>query len=1643
MSQNGKDYAKSKFAARIRNNKKKRTKEQHKTLYPKTEKPNKDRRAKRDHILHSQFGKDEIYSIFRGTPESILDSLAPLWCHARELGQKYCLFSFPNWKLTEVRDYLIEEFPKIKRSELFAMVVTLLQFVVTLGWLSKIEITVWGLEVFKIHPLNRSVSIFDILEGCWKLLSAFWSRVSSALESNNIAAFWDSPEVDWFEDMYTTIIAELPLIEVGRSASLSHAAFDRHLHECIEHCRIQQKICSKGEKPLFTKRLLDLKKVEVARLKQKKGSLRCAPFAVLFAGESSVGKTCMANGIGRAIAQWGGYDSSEDACFSMNEQDKFMSGIGNHHKIIRIDDLCQTKPEKCTENPLEKIIMLCNNQPMPATVAEAELKGQIMLDPRVVTATTNIWHLNSPSWLVEPLAGMRRFQLHVEQSVKPEYRKEGSHMLDSNKVAHMKNMQFPTYALFTLYTVDVSKDDGTTKKNGVQKSLKKTVIEFEGKRMENVEIEEFCKCTRTLCKTFYKQQEDFVAGQKNMAEMELCQVCDMPTQMCCCNDELHSQLSLSDITYVKDWFLNLENDFCSWIESLLQQRINSFTGQAILFWLNRAIFYETAQQAALAVFVSWLFLVRSEILFGDCGLIPFSCVVLCASMYVFEKYARTHRALVIRATTIPRVSTYLSSMNYSTLLKILALFGGMATWKILAAIARKWHATLPVTQSSDPSVEMKAEEVNTNGAFEKNEKDYQKADHPWWGDVGRNLREKMYTTKDIKVTEASATITPDRLMKMIEKKQCIIQKKDGEFTNAFPMESNYWAVPNHLIGESPEEVVIKRPSGNVCTVMLDPHSTERVSGEDFSVWYLPEMGSQKDMTGYLLPTKLTKEKSIPCRMVYNESNAVTTSEPFSAWTSLIVTDKGGMFRGIKYTFPTSTFGGMCMGTVVSTVAGKSSIVGFHLAGKNHTGAAGMLALDAYTIARDKLAKRPGVLSSHSATPFDTKIMNVDVGPLVTPHEKCVTHDLPTSAKINIIGQHNQPRGSPSSHVVTSVISDSVEKVMGIPKQHGPPKGMGDKRHLEVDIAGKVNTVYKVDQKRLERSYLDYITSILKNIPKKELKQVVKMSDDANLNGLDGVLGINSINFASSIGFPLKGKKSKICTDSDRHVEGITCVRDIDPMVWEEVARLEKQLLAGKRINTVFKGARKDEPTKLSKDKVRVFAACNTAMILLTRKYFLSLAALVQRNQKLFECAVGVVQQSPEWTELFEHIGKYGWERAIAGDYAKFDATMSCRFMLAAFKILIEVARQSGNYTEDDLKIMTGLATEITYPTYDYFGTLVQFFGSNPSGHPLTVIINSLVNSLYMRYAYYTIAEEDRWWKVPLFREIVALMTYGDDNIMTVKKGYKAVNHTRIAAVFSAMGIKYTMADKDAESVPYIHLSTASFLKHFAVWDEEMKLYRCPVEEGSIAKMLHAHLKSDVLTKEQSAAEAIKNVALKKFEFGREEYTKTVSQLEQVAKDSGIFGYLEPIPSYEERMQWYKEKFQLSSQSGWATKTECFNPEEERLQQECIKAINMRCTAKEYVFPGGLTGDLYFEDGGNSFGLVVEVKCAKRGSKKSKYAEKQARRIGLAMQILYEKNCICTAIYDYDGFHLLDIHFGAHMKASLRSEVTKLILGLQK
>jgi len=220
---------------------------------------------------------------------------------------------------------------------------------------------------------------------------------------------------------------------------------------------------------------------------------------------------------------------------------------------------------------------------------------------------------------------------------------------------------------------------------------------------------------------------------------------------------------------------------------------------------------------------------------------------------------------------------------------------------------------------------------------------------------------------------------------------------------------------------------------------------------------------------------------------------------------------------------------------------------------------------------------------------------------------------------------------------------------------------------------------------------------------------------------------------------------------------------------------------------------------------------------------------MQRNKFLFESAPGIEAQCKEWHTLYKYLTYFNESNCVFGDFKAFDTSMPPEFLLAAFDIIIRFHKLAG-CSDEHLKVITGIMYDVVYAYVDIKGDLLQLVGKNPSGHALTVTINSVVNCLYMRYAY-VLNNPDKICTD--FKDNVHLITYGDDNGMNVAEGCTWFNHVSISQALATIGVTYTMADKTSESVPYINISEASFLKRKFRYEADVDAYVCPLEPDSI------------------------------------------------------------------------------------------------------------------------------------------------------------------------------------------------------------------
>ena len=394
---------------------------------------------------------------------------------------------------------------------------------------------------------------------------------------------------------------------------------------------------------------------------------------------------------------------------------------------------------------------------------------------------------------------------------------------------------------------------------------------------------------------------------------------------------------------------------------------------------------------------------------------------------------------------------------------------------------------------------------------------------------------------------------------------------------------------------------------------------------------------------------------------------------------------------------------------------------------------------------------------------------------------------------------------------------------------------------------------------------------IKKLISKDLfvKELIVYDLETAINGQSGVTFVDKMNRNTSMGHPYNKSKRYYLLHTeptDINPDPVTFTEEI----LASIKQIEINYREGKRNNCIFRASLKDEPVtfeKASEGKTRVFAGAPAAWSVVVRKYLLSSIRFMQLNQHIFECACGISCQSSEWERLFEHMTHFGKHRMVAGDFKKFDKRMCSMIILEAFEFLKDLLKHSGNFSSKDILVIDGIAYDTAFNWMNYNGTLIQFFGGNPSGHPLTVVINSIVNALYMRYCFTEITE-----KSPTeFKKFVRLMTYGDDNFLNVSGELSGFDHTSIQKCLSKYGIDYTMADKVSKSVPFIHIDRVTFLKRSFRFDTLLNHFVAPLEYDSIEKMLMTWTASKTISKEEQALAVLSSAHMEMFWHGKEAF----------------------------------------------------------------------------------------------------------------------------------------------------------------------------
>lgn len=1179
--------------------------------------------------------------------------------------------------------------------------------------------------------------------------------------------------------------------------------------------------------------LQNVKNMEITRRSTQKE--RTAPLGVLIHGGSSVGKSSFSKMLFYHFAGVHGLEKEDHFRYVRNPADEYWSNFDTSKWCIHLDDIACFLPDKQADvDPtVKEMLNVINNVPYVPPQAHLEDKGMTPVLAKLVVATTNVGHINAHEYFQCPLAVRRRLPYVIHLKPKDKYLHPNGKFLDPRRLPE-NHTGFPDWWVITVQRIKPIMHQGR------ESAVFDKVEVFE-------HVADFLKHFGKFSVEFEEQQKDAMNNDKTMANIEVCQLCYSETRLCNCVQAEWSGdwmcktiLRVIAAVFYYDWLSNLILDLCKY----------RYIRHSVLKMLN---------------------------------------------------FANHPRQIAYHARL--NVVTKSEALKYA-LMAFSALSTTLVAFKVLSSISTSSEPDEDQCASADVVAKTQIKPTTVRPPMTENEyQDFIKwrtekflgqgsaLSHPFEVDG----KENVWYKKDVELDQfvmprasiSTQAMTPEDIRDYVAP-NCVrlnikcLDTGTSCRTGGFFIRGHMLLTNRHvLMGGMSYRITIDggRTDGIRPTITVELHRRDIQFDAmcDLACVQILCTPPYRDLSRYWVAEPISFQKALAVRrdnagcVEYNIIHGVSLCEQFPIESLNIITPT---YIGISTSV---TKPGDCGGIVIALTPRGFAIVGIHTIGYDRQ--CGFPQVNKMAV--DKLIMNATVQETVGTTgaPIfkvgesakcvsqDFELQGDRNSPLMPPHRKSLVRFIQDGSG-KYYGTMPGFRAASKSRVCDTPICEEVLDFFKIQRMFGQP-AMSGWEPWRKNLVHMVQPVVNYDRRTMQLACRSFFQEIVDMLPHGWQRELPVLTRKASVNGIPGVQYIDRINCSSSMGHPWNTSKKKYLVPDicEEYPDGVTFVDE----VWAETERLETLYKGGDRGYPIFTAHLKDEPTLLSKcadKKTRVFTGASVPYSLIVRKYLLPFVRLVQRNKFAFESGPGTVVQSTEWGDVYAYLTKYGNTRMIAGDYGKFDKKMIADFVLMAFDLIAKFYEAAGA-DETTLRVIRAIATDTAFPLVDFNGDVIEFFGTNPSGHPLTVIINCIVNCLYMRYVFYTLSPD----RSKRFKDYVRLFTYGDDNVMGVHEDAPWFTHTSVQSVLASIGVEYTMADKEAASIPYIHINDCSFLKRRWVYNDDLEVFLAPIEMESVYKMLTSWIPSRSVCMEVQLISVIQSANLEMFFHGKHVFEK--------------------------------------------------------------------------------------------------------------------------------------------------------------------------
>jgi len=1277
---------------------------------------------------------------------------------------------------------------------------------------------------------------------------------------------------------------------------------------------------------------------------------RESPLGVLIFGGTSIAKSTFMNMLYHYVATLKGLPTTTEYKYTRNAIDEFWNNFRSHHHTLVVDDAAYMHPEIATtgDPSVLELLQAINNICFMPRQAALDDKGRTPFRCQLVLVSTNTMHLNVNQYFACPLAVLRRIPIVLDIRPKPEYLRD-EQFIDSAKIPEFGDEEYPDLWIIKVMKVVPEPNHYADPRIG-QRGKFVVDVHDNGEPCIFDNIYKFLKWFGAKALEHEQIQKKYMRTNDCSKIVTLCKECHVPMRHCQCApveglnirdeaghfvDEIFQDLSTRDLMHPQAKFTKEDavSVLCDGklgepfnpkhIERMF--RYDEEKANAVLdniYWdrLSQAHAAELKKEAERIANRSWfdkklssIALFAASILCDDTSLkcrmlawlmtcvLSFDTWMIMCFWYSDNKFTTKQafhaigNKIATRLGTTPRVLLLIAATT--TIITGVGL--AFAFWKIFSPKPENKVETV-VMEKVEELKESKPQGLTLEQLKLRGSPPIPREVEPEeaWPRGSFQL-----SNFELSPLSTSLKMMPREefenafLLRNLRRFTVLTQKNDKEDYASKAMCLGLcdflYAFPTHTIPKGRFRLRIEgEPYGNITSnkvMVIEPEQVLCID-HDFTVIKIIGLPPVRNITRLFAACPIPGVmhgryigvdsdlcvKHIDCDRIYFTRLEATTYDMMGYLAVIPMVD--------------NTRDGDCgMPLYVQTSMGPV-VLGFHALGLPDK-------QEKWATVGVQVVTRPMV--EKAVKHFGNMVVDVETVTLAEPGYPIVVSDVHRKSPVNFLDEGEGEvitgllgvRPGPKSKIVKTVISEKL-KSQGMVTDMVPPSKM--KSYLPWYVALKARMAPKVgfSVTLMDRASEAYLGDVLSGLGKEPLKEVHVYDLFTAINGAAGVAHIHSIDKNTSMGFPYrKVKKHFLSKDELGYLRGLPDAVQFTHDIEEKVRAILDRYIDGKMVNPIFSANLKDEVISRAKDsigKIRVFTGAPVSWVLVVRMMLLWVARLMHTHNYVFESAAAMNAQSDDWDILFRYLTYFGRERIVAGDYKGFDTGIHAYAIIRAFWVLIQIAREAG-MTPEELQIIYGISVDTAYNVVDWNGTILRFMGGVPSGHPLTLLINSIINSLYMRCVYIELNPNHEAYS---FKKNVHLITLGDDNVAGVSVTAEWFNHTAIQEVFSNVGIMYTMADKTSESKPFIDISEVTFAKRGWRFDEELQRHMCVLEEASIMKSLHWRKDSGQVSDKAAAIDAIAGAMREYWYYGRDIYEKKRVLFQNLILEMGLDPYVD-------------------------------------------------------------------------------------------------------------------------------------------------------